>query len=77
MDKGLFAKHIQLVLARSANKQAVIDCVREKTGVTLTEEEVALSGKILTITTSSVKRLTLLARGAQNSLQEAGYTIKN
>lgn len=77
MDQGLFTKHLQTITVRNDIKQRILDLITEKTGVSLNEKEIEISKKRVLITTSSVKRATLLKKKIQEILIEAGYTLKN
>lgn len=75
MDQGLFTKHIRNVQERDSQKQKIITLLFEKTGVTLTESELVLSKKTISITTSSVKRSVLLKNDIHTILQSNGFTF--
>ena len=75
MEEGLFKKHIQALQERSTAKEHIISNLLEKTGVCLEEEEITLSKKKITITTSSVKKTKLFQKKGKEILEALGYTI--
>ncbi len=75
MDRGLFAKHIHTVLARNSKKQEIILLLLEKTGIEIKEEELTLSKKKVSLSTSSVKKTALIKKGTEVLLQSLGYTL--
>jgi hypothetical protein len=76
MNEGLFKKHIEQILLRESAKKKIIDTLKDKTGVELEYSEVSLAKKIITISTSSVKKSALLQKRSKKLLQELGYTLK-
>jgi hypothetical protein len=75
MDKGLFAKHINSLLTRSNTKQEIISLLLEKTGIHIEDSEISLSKKVVSLSTSSVKKTALLQKGCKDVLQGLGYTL--
>lgn len=76
MNEGLFKKHIQQILLRNNAKQKIILTIKEKTGIELEESEITLSKKVVIISTSSVKKASLLQRGSKDALNLIGYTLQ-
>lgn len=76
MNEGLFKKHIQQILLRTNIKQQIILSLKEKTGIEIDEEEITLSNKKITLSTSSVKKTVLLKKGIKEVLQTLGYTLQ-
>lgn len=76
MNEGLFKKHIQQILSRNNAKQKIILTIKEKTGIELDESEITLSKKVVVISTSSVKRASLLQKGSKDALTLIGYTLQ-
>ena len=75
MDEGLFAKHISRYHTHKATKHSLAALIEEKTGVLLEEGEYEVSGKQVTLQTSSVKKNTLIRKGIEGILTEAGYRL--
>lgn len=76
MNEGLFKKHIQQILSRNNAKQKIILTIKEKTGIELDESEITLSKKVVVISTSSVKKASLLQKGSKDALTLIGYTLQ-
>lgn len=76
MDEGLFLKHIRKLKEVLSDKQEVITCIQEATGITLQESEITLSKKEVGIHTSSVKRNSLIQKNYIQVLKEKGFTVK-
>jgi len=77
MDEGLFAKHVRTLHKRVTQKQEIIQSLIHKTGVSLSDEEIQITGKQVLFTTSSVKKAALMQKGIQKILTELGYTLKS
>lgn len=77
MNEGLFKKYIQQILSHSDAKQKIIITLFEKTGVSIGESEINISGKTVIISTSSTKRTALLQKGYKEILHTLGYAIRN
>lgn len=76
MNEGLFKKHIEQILLRENSKQKIIDTLKDKTGIELEGSEISLAKKVITISTSSVKKAALLQKGSKDLLQGLGYVLK-
>lgn len=76
MNEGLFKKHIEQILLRENSKQKIIDTLKDKTGIELEGSEISLAKKVITISTSSVKKAALLQKGSKDLLQGLGYILK-
>jgi hypothetical protein len=77
MDEGLFTKYTKTVRERQDAKKTLIDRIKEKTGVGLTEEEITLSKKQVTLFTSSVKKTALIRKNIKEILEAEGFIFKN
>ena len=75
MHEGLFKKHLQQILSRTNAKQKVISFLKEKTGIDISEDEIILSKKTISFSTSSVKKAQLLQKKSKELLAEIGYTL--
>lgn len=76
MDEGLFKKYSIQVQKNKDVKEDLLIYIQEKTALTLTQEEVTISKKVVTIQTSSVKRSLLLQKKIKELLLEKGYVGK-
>jgi hypothetical protein len=76
MDEGLFKKYSIQVQKNKDVKEDILVYIQEKTALTLTQEEVTISKKVVTIQTSSVKRSLLLQKKIKEVLLEKGYVGK-
>ncbi|MEN9337947.1 MAG: hypothetical protein RIQ41_261 [Candidatus Parcubacteria bacterium] len=75
MEEGLFAKHVRVIKAKQAGKQEVLSLIVQTTGISLTEDEVTLSKKRVTITTSSATKTILTQKKLRAHLEAAGYSL--
>lgn len=75
MDIKLFSKHLQVIKKRNIEKQNVISCVESATGIILEESEITLSKKTVTISTTSVKKSSLVRKNYKEVLIKNGYIV--
>ena len=76
MDLGLFKKYSAQIEKQSASKQELLTYIFEKTGISLSSEEILIVKKKITLQTSSVKKSKLLQKSLTSFLQEKGYTLQ-
>lgn len=76
MDQGLFKKYTLQIQKNINVKEDILMYIQEKVLVVLEQEEIAISKKVVTIQTSSVKRSLLLQRNIKEKLLEKGYSVK-
>ena len=75
MDEGLFTKHLRVIKAKQVGKQEVLQIILQTTGISLTDDEIALSKKRVKITTSSVVKAMLTKKKVNEHLISAGYSV--
>ncbi len=75
MDEGLFTKHLRVIKAKQVGKQEVLQIILQTTGISLTDDEIALSKKRVKITTSSVVKAMLTKKKVNEHLSSVGYTV--
>jgi hypothetical protein len=76
MDESLFLKHALQIKRQQSVKSDVIEQIKVCTGIELTNEEISVTKKIVTIQTSSVKRTFLIQKNIKGILEEKGYSVK-
>lgn len=76
MDGNLFARRLKVLQHKKNEKQELIDYIQEKTGILLISEEISITTKKITITTSSVKKVMLKKNAIHSLLQEKGYFLQ-
>jgi hypothetical protein len=76
MDEGLFKKYSVRIQEQQDSKKQILTYIKEKTGVVLEAEEVALSKKEVIICTTSVKKSRLSQKNIKVLLEENGYRLK-
>jgi hypothetical protein len=76
MDEGLFKKYSIQVQKNKDVKEDLLVYIQEKTALILTQDEITISKKVVTIQTSSVKRSLLLQKKIKEVLLEKGYVGK-
>ncbi|MDB5259915.1 MAG: hypothetical protein JWN37_146 [Candidatus Nomurabacteria bacterium] len=76
MDLGLFEKHIKALINQKKTKEQIINEIKEKTGVSLKEEEIQVTKKEVSLNTTSVKKSLLFQKGIKKILEENKFTLK-
>jgi hypothetical protein len=76
MEESLFSKHILQIKKQKNKKEEVINFIKEKTGIFLQSEDITITKKNITFSTSSVVKQKLHQKNIQTILLEHGYTSK-
>lgn len=75
MDQGLFSKHIRKIKEISDTKINIIRIIKEKTDISLKENEVIISKNSIAINTTSVKKNILVQKNYKQILLDNGYKL--
>lgn len=76
MDQGLFGKYVKQIERVHKEKEELCSFIESVTSISLSENEITLVNKKVTITTSSVKKSFLERSSLKEALLQKGYSLQ-
>ncbi len=76
MDESLFIKHLIQIKKQKNSKEEILNYIKEKTNIELTDEMITVSKKQITFTISSVIKQKLHQKNITKVLEEKGYICR-
>lgn len=76
MDNSLFKKHNKLFNERNENKNKIIIHIKNKTSISLKEQEIKIENNVVSLNISSIKKSVLYKYNLKNLLEEIGFFHK-
>lgn len=76
MDESLFKKHLYTIKKNKDSKEELRTLIQEKLGISLDDEELNISKKVVIFNVSSVKKMFLLKNDIKSFLKEKGFISK-
>ncbi len=76
MNEGLFSKYTKVLQEKKSEKEEALRILTTITGISFNENEIAVKNKVISFTTSSVKKSIIIQKNIQDAIKEQGYSIK-
>lgn len=74
MDEAFFLKYKKEIKKQTLKKQEVVEFIKKKTNITITEQEFEIEKQKITFYTPSTKKSALHKKQIKELLKEIGYT---
>jgi hypothetical protein len=75
MNEGLFEKYKKVLSQKADEKETVCILIKNETGVLLSNNEIQIDNKKVTLHVSSVKKAVLQQKKITHILQQNGYYV--
>ena len=75
MEGNLFQKYNKVLQEKTTEKEHIIECIQNETGVVFKPDEIVIQKKTVTLHTSSVKKTIFKNKNGKDLLKKEGYTL--